>query len=89
MNSKLVENTTFCIVLFTNIFIGLTTKSLLKCLKIQIGGEEQLNVRDIDDTEYVFDEEINEDEGCWDKFQRWVVRIDENYLIRCLEVKHI
>ena len=80
LNSKIVENATFCVVLFTNIFIGMTTKPFLKCLKIQAGGEEQLNVREVDNNELVNFEE--EKPSLWMKFEKWVVHIDEQYMIR-------
>ena len=60
----------FCTVLFTNIVIGMTTKPLLKCLKVQAGGEEQLNVREINNVELVNWEE--EKEGIWTKIEKWI-----------------
>ncbi|ELP87625.1 sodium/hydrogen exchanger, putative [Entamoeba invadens IP1] len=48
MGSVLVINTTYSIVLFTNVLIGMTTPPLLKLFKIQMGGSEPLNIREAD-----------------------------------------
>ena len=47
MDNPHVINTTYSIVLFTNVIIGMTTPPLLKLMKIEMGGDEPLNVRDI------------------------------------------
>ncbi|ELP87907.1 sodium/hydrogen exchanger, putative [Entamoeba invadens IP1] len=51
MGNPLIVNTTYMIVLFTNVVIGMTTPFLLKLMKIKMGGAEPLNVRNITATE--------------------------------------
>ncbi|BFU26030.1 sodium/hydrogen exchanger 3, putative [Entamoeba histolytica HM-1:IMSS-B] len=53
MASPIIINTTYSIVLFTNVVIGMTTPPLLKLMKIEMGGSEPLNVRLIETDEDV------------------------------------
>ncbi|KAH3758972.1 sodium/hydrogen exchanger 3 protein [Pelomyxa schiedti] len=45
-HARLITNTTYVIVLFTNLGIGIATKPLLLILKIEAGGDVAFNVRD-------------------------------------------
>eukprot|EP01105_Mastigella_eilhardi_P024954 TRINITY_DN6631_c0_g1_i2.p1 TRINITY_DN6631_c0_g1~~TRINITY_DN6631_c0_g1_i2.p1 ORF type:complete len:421 (+),score=77.03 TRINITY_DN6631_c0_g1_i2:415-1677(+) len=47
-HATLITNTTYAIVLFTNLAIGIATKPLLHCLKIESGGDKPVNVRNPD-----------------------------------------
>ncbi|EDR25423.1 sodium/hydrogen exchanger, putative [Entamoeba dispar SAW760] len=78
MNNPNVINTTYSIVLFTNIVIGMTTPGLLKLMKIEMGGSEPLNVRQIESNETV---DINEASSNKKKAMRKMfVMLDELFL---------
>ncbi|KAL7722879.1 Sodium/hydrogen exchanger [Entamoeba marina] len=84
MNNPIITNTTYTIVLFTNIVIGMLTPPLLKLFKIEMGGDEPLNVRPIIGGSTVMEpvEEKN-------KFHKLFNQFDQKFLKRWFGGKQV
>ncbi|KAL7717607.1 Sodium/hydrogen exchanger [Entamoeba marina] len=78
MDNQIVTNTTYTIVLFTNIVIGLMTPPLLKLFRIQMGGDVPLNIRPMSPCSSSFTS--IEEEKKKNKVHRLLSRFDETFL---------